>query len=238
MFAQSSFAQNYGFSIFSENGEKFDLFTNYKRKTPQAANEVTVLGYRRNTVSARIDFERNNLPEINQQIKMRDGFISRYRIVNRGKRNLELVFEGYESLPQYDDDNTTTIVSIEKERPVTDYDYHNYNRNYDPYKQHPKNAYNQPVGNAEFALIMKNLQGLNFDSEKLSRAKQIVESNILTSAQIKEMLTTFDFDSKRLEFAKYAYNYVYDKGMYFIVNESFDFSSNGKQLDEYIASIR
>jgi hypothetical protein len=238
MFAQSSFAQNYGFSIYSENGEKFDLFTNYKRKTPQAANEVTVLGFRKNIVSARIDFERNTMPEINQQIIMRDGFISRYRIVNRGRKNAELVFEGYENLPQYDDDNTTTIVSIEKERPlVDDYDKHNY-RDYEPYKQHPKNAYNQPVDNAGFALIMKNLQGLSFDTEKISRAKQIVESNILTSTQVKEMLTTFDFDSRRLEFAKYAYNYVYDKNMYFIVNESFDFSSNGKQLDEYIASIR
>lgn len=235
IFAQGSFAQQYGFTVYAENGEKFELFANNKRKTPQPATEVTVYGFRRDAVRLKVDFERSALADVSQQIIMREGFISRYKIISRGRRSTEMVFEGYEPFPAEDDDNTTSIVTIDNKNNYNQPDHQPYPRR-NPYKELDKNTWHKPVSDADFSLILNNLEKLNFDSEKLERAKQISDNNLLTSAQVKQMLRTFDFDSKRLEFAKYAYENVYDKGMYFLVSEAFDFSSSGKQLDNYIAA--
>ncbi len=232
---QHAFAQQYGFTVYAENGEKFELYANSKLKTTQPATEVTVFGFRKDVVRLRVDYGRTGKPDISQQIVMRNGFISRYKIVNRGRNNAALIFEGYSEYPVDDEDNTTTIATIANNNNVPD---HKPFPRRNQYKEPEKNTWLKPVNDADFQLIMNNLEGLKFDSEKLERAKRISDNNTLTSAQIKRMLKAFDFDSKRLEFAKYAYDNVYDKGMYFLVSESFDFSSSGKQLDNYIASRR
>ena len=47
-------------------------------------------------------------------------------------------------------------------------------------------------------------------------------------------MQSFDFESTKLEYAKFAYDFTYDKGNYFKVNDAFDFESSIEELDEYI----
>jgi hypothetical protein len=127
-------------------------------------------------------------------------------------------------------------------------DYYNYDRNrhHDNYQRHDGcggsgngysggNSYrNMPMSDQNFRTAMNYINSLNFDSEKLTQAKQIMRNNIMTSAQVKELVGSLTFDSNRLELAKAAFPSVYDKGMYFIVGEAFTFSSSRDKLNEYL----
>jgi hypothetical protein len=50
------------------------------------------------------------------------------------------------------------------------------------------------------------------------------------------MLDCFDFENNKLELAKFAYDFVADREMYFAVNESFDFDASKQNLARYIES--
>jgi hypothetical protein len=103
-------------------------------------------------------------------------------------------------------------------------------------------GYSGPIG-CEIPMMPQNFQNAkrviaskSFDDTKLSIAKQIIDSNCLTSAQVRELLFLFDFEDTRLDFAKYCYGYTYDIGNYFMVNEAFDFESSIEELDEFIVN--
>ena len=68
----------------------------------------------------------------------------------------------------------------------------------------------------------------------MTLAKQITKSNCLTAEQVKQLTMLFDFESGKLEYAKFAYAYCYDLGNYYKVNDAFDFESSIKELDEHI----
>lgn len=94
---------------------------------------------------------------------------------------------------------------------------------------------NFPMTNSNFATVKTSISSKNFESSKLTVAKQVITNNCLTTSQIKEIVKLFDFESTRLEFAKFAYSYVYDKGNYFQLNDAFDFESSIDDLNRYIS---
>ena len=52
--------------------------------------------------------------------------------------------------------------------------------------------------------------------------------------QVKEILNLFDFETTKLEVAKFAYGYTYDKGNYYQLNDAFNFESSIDDLNNYI----
>jgi hypothetical protein len=91
-----------------------------------------------------------------------------------------------------------------------------------------------PVDNSEFADIKISLNKKTFEDSKLTLAKQIAKSKCFTSAQIRDIMGMYDFEDTRLEFAKYAYEYVYDPDNYYLVNDAFQFEMTIEELDEFI----
>ena len=101
-------------------------------------------------------------------------------------------------------------------------------------------GYNGPIG-CEIPMMPRDFQNArqviaskDFDESKLRIGKQIIDTNCMTSAQVRELLFLFDFEDTRLDFAKYCYGYTYDIGNYFTVNDAFDFESSIEELDEFI----
>ncbi len=91
-----------------------------------------------------------------------------------------------------------------------------------------------PMNEADFAAAQQTINSKSFESDKLTIAKQVLGSNCMTSDQIKWVMTTFSFEDSKLEFAKYAYGYVYDPGNFYRVNDAFSFSSSIDELNNYI----
>ena len=74
----------------------------------------------------------------------------------------------------------------------------------------------------------------SFDSSKLTLAEQVVSTNPMSANQILGICKLFSFESNKLEFAKYAYEYCVDRNKYFLLNEAFTYESSKRELSEFI----
>lgn len=113
----------------------------------------------------------------------------------------------------------------------------------DPYigNPYPGNPYpgNNPypgytVNNSAYQQFLSSFKSESMDSNKLKMAKNYASSNTLTAEQIATISRSFSFDANRLEFAKHAYATCYDKNNYFMLKETFSFSSNYNALLKHI----
>jgi|GEM_PF-6234587 len=93
------------------------------------------------------------------------------------------------------------------------------------------------IDHEEFEDILRRMQDAWFEEDRMILARQAIGDRLVQSEQVLQMLESFNFDSTRLEFAKFAYHHAADPGRYYVVNEAFNFSSSIRELDEYLASV-
>ncbi|NUM50433.1 MAG: DUF4476 domain-containing protein [Flavobacteriales bacterium] len=105
-------------------------------------------------------------------------------------------------------------------------------------------GYNGPVGcpmpmaPADFSAAKQSISQKSFNDSKLTMAKQITQSNCLTAEQVRELTLLLDFEESKLDYTKFAYDYTYDIGNYFKVNDAFDFEMSIEELNQHIAGKR
>ena len=87
-----------------------------------------------------------------------------------------------------------------------------------------------------FGFVKEYVKKQEYESRRLAAAKEATKNNSMSSIQITTICKLFDYDSNRLEYAKFAYDFVADKGMYFLVNGSFEYSSSVDELRSYVAN--
>ncbi len=92
----------------------------------------------------------------------------------------------------------------------------------------------EPMEGDLFHSALSSLKNKSFEDSKLSQAKEITQSNCLNAMQIKTICEIFNFESTRLDYAKFAYPYCFDQNNYWQINDSFDFESSISELNEYI----
>ena len=73
-----------------------------------------------------------------------------------------------------------------------------------------------------------------FEKDRMNVALQAIRGKLLTADQIAELAKLFAFESDRLNFLKSAYDGCFDKGNYFVVYKTLDFSSSKDELTKYI----
>ena len=86
----------------------------------------------------------------------------------------------------------------------------------------------------EVARMVAQLKAEHFDENRIELAQAMVTSKLLTTADIRRMIGTFQFEDNKLDFAKYAYAYVADPENYFKIASDFTFPSNKTDLLNYI----
>lgn len=92
-----------------------------------------------------------------------------------------------------------------------------------------------PMNAAQFGQLKAAIDNGNFESTRLNILKQALPYNYFTTAQVRELMDLFWFESSKLEVAKLAYSKTVDQQNYYAVNNSFSFSSSVHELGEYIA---
>lgn len=95
-----------------------------------------------------------------------------------------------------------------------------------------------PMNMADFNALKSSIGSKSFEDSKLTIAKQGINNNCLTTMQVKEILSQFTFEDTKLQFAKYAYDRVYDVNNYFKINDAFTFESSIEELNEYMNAHR
>lgn len=86
--------------------------------------------------------------------------------------------------------------------------------------------------------LVNTLDNISFDNTKLQVAKQALSgsNSYIMAADVRRIMDSFDFESSKLDFAKYAFQYTYDRENYFMVSNGFNFDSSVNDLTGYIAS--
>lgn len=110
----------------------------------------------------------------------------------------------------------------------------------EPVRPNPLPGYNGPIGceypmdaNA-FAAARESVASKTYASSRMTLAKQVTGSNCLLASQVKELMSLFSFESDKLTYAKFAYDYTYDIGNYYMVNDGFEFSSSIDELGKFL----
>jgi len=83
--------------------------------------------------------------------------------------------------------------------------------------------------------IKSAVEDEDFSDDKIMIAKQALKGKCMSVQNIVTISEAFDFEDKKLEFAKFAYDYTYDVDNYYQVNKIFDFSSSKEELNEYVS---
>jgi Domain of unknown function (DUF4476) len=143
--------------------------------------------------------------------------------------------------PMFQQSGTTTATTTTTTSSHSSNTSSNYNTNTTQGQTEP--AHSKPVNNgpcaqsmdaSSFAKAKATVESKGFDDTKLTQAKQITKANCMTSEQIKEIMGVFGFEETRLAYAKYAYDYCFDKNNYYIINDAFSFESTIEELNQFL----
>ena len=86
----------------------------------------------------------------------------------------------------------------------------------------------------DFQNALSSIESNNFEDSKLVVAKQIIESNCVTSKQVRKIMLLFDFEDSKLDFAKFAHPRTADPQNYYVINDAFDFEQSITELNNFI----
>jgi hypothetical protein len=93
-----------------------------------------------------------------------------------------------------------------------------------------------PMSSGSFSTAKESINSKSFEDSKMTVAKQVAKANCLSCNQIKEILALFSFEDSKLAFAKFAYDFCYNKAEYYTINDVFSFESSIDDLNKYIES--
>jgi hypothetical protein len=89
---------------------------------------------------------------------------------------------------------------------------------------------------SSFVGAKTNISSKSFEDSKMTVAKQVTKANCMTAAQIAEVMALFSFEESKLDYAKYAYDFCYNQGDYYVINDAFTFESSIEELNKFLES--
>ena len=141
-----------------------------------------------------------------------------------------IIFEGYVKIPE----NCNVFASIDEVG-----NFMMYKKLYADKQitQHNDEHYNI-MNPRDFADFKKLIKDRTFESTKFDMTKSVIDNNLFSVDQVREILSWFVFESNKLELAKYAFKNTVDRNNYFKLYDIFVFESNVTDLDNYIKNFR
>lgn len=89
-----------------------------------------------------------------------------------------------------------------------------------------------------FNQLKTSLQNESFDNSKLTMAQQAIAANWVSTNQVKQLLEVFSFEDNKLALAKYAYPFTTDRNNYFLLYDTFSYSSSKEALAKFIREYK
>ncbi|QKJ30820.1 DUF4476 domain-containing protein [Mucilaginibacter mali] len=88
----------------------------------------------------------------------------------------------------------------------------------------------------EFARLQVLVNKEPFKDSKKKLIEAALQRNLVTVAQVSELLRQFTFDDDKLDVALMAYNYTVDIQKYYLLRDQFTFLSSKEKLDKFLLS--
>jgi len=232
-------------TFFSEKGERFWVVINGVRQHETAQQNTKIPNLVGNAWKAQIVFENQNLPEIGKSIFIPTAPTRDAELVYQIKRNRKGAYQvrlfsstGFPN-PMVEivkgAGGLFRIPNIPIELPIPNYPQNNPNPQSPTPRQHACNAV---MSEQNFDSLKDNIAAQSFEETKENTAKQAINYFCISTAQARTLLKLFSFEQTKLDFAKWVYDYAYDREHFYQVNDVFDFSMSVDELQAYIKTKR
>jgi hypothetical protein len=86
--------------------------------------------------------------------------------------------------------------------------------------------------------LIDAMKGRDFESTRLTIAREAVRNSSILSEDLRQVLLQFEFESTRLEFAKFAYDSVCDKERFYYIYDAFQSDHHVRELEQYTSRRR
>ncbi len=116
-----------------------------------------------------------------------------------------------------------------------DYYYKKKNRN-NQFQTNPRDDwshFSNGMSTAQHNTLVKQLHDASFESNRLDIAKQAIDDNQITCAQLVAIMNEMSFESSKLRIAKYGYTKLVDPENAFTINQGFGFSSSKDEFRQF-----
>ena len=91
-------------------------------------------------------------------------------------------------------------------------------------------TYSRAMNDFEFDRVLWAISKENFETNRMTSAQQIISTNYFTTAQVKQLLGLFNFESNKLQLARLGYDKVVDQSNYYTLSDLFSFNSSRDEL--------
>ncbi|GAB3825631.1 hypothetical protein GCM10028895_35470 [Pontibacter rugosus] len=222
-------------TFIAERGEFFQVEVDGQTINRTASNYVRVNHVRpgKHYVELRVR-GRHGVYKMGQKVFVPDGVEANYGVRTRGRSGqayLQLISEVPLAPP---------VVVVP---PLPRYpDYRRYDDRYDPvppkYEDNYYGSCRNLLSSRELDRLMETIRSRDFESTKLSIARDAIRNSSLMAEDLKRLLQQFEYESTKVEFARYAYEYVCDKEHFYYIYDIFRFDSSVRELEEYTSRRR
>ena len=175
---------------------------------------------------------RHGVYQLGQRVLVRNGVEANYgvRTLGRsGKAYLRLLREVQVAPP---------VVVVPVPRYPDRYEENGrYDDRYDPtphrHEDYDGNACRNMMTAEELDYLVQTLRSRDSESTKMSIAREAVRNGSIAAEDLKRVLQEFEYENNRVEFAKYAYDYLCDREHFYYIYDVFSFDSSVEELERY-----
>jgi hypothetical protein len=166
----------------------------------------------------------NNLADGNFYIKVTKHVVGEYAFE-------EVIYKGYINIPAA----SPVVVEINRHNMLNVMEIK-------PLEKNKRDTFSHKISlisDTDYDYLISTLQNTNFDSRKLELAKQYIHQNALVQAiQLYQVLTFFDFEATKLEFAKYAFQFTTNKQGYKAIKSAFSYQRSIDELNLFLKDFK
>jgi hypothetical protein len=212
--------------VFAPGGEKFTLYYNGDRQNDDPAPRVQVDNISGPSFKVKVVFESNGVPDLGKTIFNRPGTTMYYALVKNQKNAfiLQTATEEWSNVTEEQPKPEGKAVSASPTGEKSGVE------------KKGGTGCDNPMTEPDFIASLVSVSAAPFDGPKLSAAKKVASGNCLTTAQVIHVMSTFDMESSRLSFAKYAYEHTWDQDHYSDVSDALNSDSSRDDLEKFIRS--
>ncbi|MFD2246633.1 DUF4476 domain-containing protein [Pontibacter ruber] len=207
-------------------GEPFLMKLNGRTVTRAATNFVRIDNLRpgRHLVEVKI-MGRYGVYSMGTKVYVNNGYESNYEVLTKGRSGKVWV--------RLVDEVPLPRVVVPYPRPH----YPDHHNNYDRHDRYDNDCRNL-MGKYDLDRLIESMRSRDFESTRLTIAREALRNNSILSEDLRRLLEQFDYESTRVEFAKFAYDYVCDKERFYYIYDIFKFDSSVRELEEYTSRRR
>jgi len=215
-------------------GEPFYLKLNGKVVNHTASNFVRIDNLRpgKHTVEVKVR-DRYRDYQLATKVYTRQGYETNYGVdVNQRKGNIKLrVLSEVPLLPP-------PPVVVPPRVPYPAEPYRPVPPRYDNDRYDTRDRCDYLMSRQDVDRLADAMKSRSFESTKLTIAREALRNSSILAEDLKFILQQFDYESTRVEFAKFAYDYVCDRERFYYVYDIFKFDSSVRELEEYTSRRR